>query len=586
MRVVIICSLLAACGGSEIAASGGSETTTILNVSNPTPTIPTISHSLSGQIQKGPLIFGSRIWVSELDGDLNPTGKTYLSQTTDDLGNFTISTTVTSDLVELLGVGYYMDEITGSLSTSQITLSAIADLSVDETPTINILTTLQAPRVKRLMQDGVAYTEANSRSQTEVLAIFGIDSSKIDALESLFAMDITGSTDQDSALLATSAIIAKMSSTAATANGSSQAAEMSFYISNIGSDIANYGLVNSTDISTAIDNASAQIDLNAIRTNVETYYANRNITVIAPKFEEWVDKDNSGLLPKRKITATSQTFTDDLLVNPNEVITSNSIAISGVGSDNIYTELITGSICSSAGVNLLKNGDLVSGSFTTLAEDDTLRIRSTSPSWGQSCVYTANVGSQSLDYKVTTKPLVTTFYQGADICQSQDSPNSDYQYIAVPFYTDQLDFISSSIVNSQYIGIGLLTSGPTSGPLVPTRIEIHADNAGSPSGTSIATAVAGNGTYGLDIDTVNDSSGNSYTTNRLYIQGYFGSDGVDLQANTKYWAVTAYSAPTRTHLELCGAVEPVSYGTVKTSSDGSTWADAGLGAFPKLFLFQ
>jgi len=141
MRVVIICSLLAACGGSE--------TTTILNVSNPTPTIPTISHSLSGQIQKGPLIFGSRIWVSELDGDLNPTGKTYLSQTTDDLGNFTISTTVTSDLVELLGVGYYMDEITGSLSTSQITLSAIADLSVDETPTINILTTLQAPRVKK-----------------------------------------------------------------------------------------------------------------------------------------------------------------------------------------------------------------------------------------------------------------------------------------------------------------------------------------------------------------------------------------------------------------------------------------------------
>jgi len=52
------------------------------------------------------------------------------------------------------------------------------------------------------------------------------------------------------------------------------------------------------------------------------------------------------------------------------------------------------------------------------------------------------------------------------------------------------------------------------------------------------------------------------------------------------WAVTAYSARTRTHLELCGAVEPVSYGTVKTSSDGSTWADAGLGAFPKLFLFQ
>ena len=151
------------------------------------------SYSLSGQVQKGPLIFSSRIWVAELDANLNPNGKTYLAQTKDDLGNFNVSSTISSSVVELLGMGYYMDEITGSLSFSPITLSAIADLSLDTSPTINILTTLQAPRIKNLILQGKTYSEANTQSQTEVLQVFGIDSTKIESLQSLYAMSINGS---------------------------------------------------------------------------------------------------------------------------------------------------------------------------------------------------------------------------------------------------------------------------------------------------------------------------------------------------------------------------------------------------------
>ena len=80
-----------------------------------------IAYILSGQVQKGPLIFGSSIWVSELDATLNPNGKTYISQTNDDLGNFYVGPNIGSNLIELLGVGYYMDELTGALSTSTIT---------------------------------------------------------------------------------------------------------------------------------------------------------------------------------------------------------------------------------------------------------------------------------------------------------------------------------------------------------------------------------------------------------------------------------------------------------------------------------
>ncbi len=151
---VIACTLiLSACGGGGGGSGAGGAVSGVGGgggVSTPItgggPVTPT-TYSLAGQAQKGPLIFGSRIWVSELDSSLNPNGKIYLAQTKDDLGNFVISSTIGTNLVELVGVGYYMDELTGGLSTSPVTLSAIADLSIDNTPTINILTTLCSRRL-------------------------------------------------------------------------------------------------------------------------------------------------------------------------------------------------------------------------------------------------------------------------------------------------------------------------------------------------------------------------------------------------------------------------------------------------------
>jgi hypothetical protein len=577
--LLLIAVSLISCGGGGGSSSSSSAGTT------------GASNGFSGQAQKGPLIFGSRIWVSELDINLNPNGKVYIAVTTDDLGNFKVSSNVGSNLVELIGIGYYMDELTGGLSTSSITLNAIADLTVESTPTINILTTLQAPRIRNLILAGKSYTEAISQSQREVLAAFGIDSTKITDLKALYAMSINGSTDQDSALLATSAILSKMSTIASIANGSSQAAEMSYYLSRIASDIAGSGALSSTSIITARNTATAQIDLAVVRTNVETYYANRGVTLVAPKFEEWVDKDGSGHIPKRKIAATAQTFSNDLLVNPNEVVTSNAITVAGVGNSYVYTQLQ--STLNGLSPALVIGGSLVNGLYTTTAEGDAIGIRSTSPNWGGTSKYTLLVGSQSLAYQVTSKPLITTFYQGYTWngqlgtygCWNQGGPNTSFQYLAIPFYTDQVDFTSSSTVNSKYIAAGILQSGPGSGPKVPTRIEIQSDNSNSPSGVSLGAAAVGS--YSLDGGgTVTDVSNNSYTTHRIPTQGYFGSSGLNLQANTKYWLVAVYSASTNVDLERCGAPDPASYGTVKVSSDGSSWSTGNVGYFPKLFLFK
>ncbi len=75
---------------------------------------------LDGQFQKGPFAIGSQVSVNEQDENVNPTGTVYNVQTTDDLGKFAVVTKVKKHLVEIVGDGFYMDELTGQLSLSSV----------------------------------------------------------------------------------------------------------------------------------------------------------------------------------------------------------------------------------------------------------------------------------------------------------------------------------------------------------------------------------------------------------------------------------------------------------------------------------
>ena len=314
--ITISVLLLAGCGGGGSGSSDVETTTT--------------TYTMTGSAQKGPLIFGSYVWVSELDNNLNSIGKTYITQTTDNLGNFNLGVNVTSNLVEIIADGYFMDETTGSLSTAKFAMSAIADLSIDSSPTVNILTTLQVPRLKKLMTT-MSYSAAFSLSQNEILSAFGINSSSVNNLNGLFSMGINGTGDPDSVLLATSSILMQMATTQAITTGASKAAELSYFISQISNDISTLGVLSDSTLVSKIASASSALDLTAVRTNVETYYANKGVTIIAPKFEEWVDKDGSSNLPRRQISIAGVAFNDATEVEALTVNTSNKIIVSGVG---------------------------------------------------------------------------------------------------------------------------------------------------------------------------------------------------------------------------------------------------------------
>ncbi|MCH8844463.1 MAG: hypothetical protein IID61_16005 [SAR324 cluster bacterium] len=49
-----------------------------------------VAYSISGFTQKGPFINGSSVTIQELDSSLDPTGLTFDTETTNDLGAFEI----------------------------------------------------------------------------------------------------------------------------------------------------------------------------------------------------------------------------------------------------------------------------------------------------------------------------------------------------------------------------------------------------------------------------------------------------------------------------------------------------------------
>ena len=479
--------VLAGCGGG---GSGGE---------------PTGPFTVSGQAQKGPLMFGSWVWVSELDDDLNPTGKTYLSQISDHVGNFTLSSAVSSNVVQLVATGYYLDELTGTLSAAPVTLSAIADLRVDNSPTVNVLTTIQSPRLKALMRSGKNYRDANAQSQAEVLAAFGIDVAKITGMQSLYAMSINGSTDQDSALLAASAVLSKMASNAAAASGSSQAAEISHLMGQIASEIAASGQVTTASIGQARVTASRQLDLAAVRTNIEAYYARQGVALTAAKFEEWVDHDGSGVLPRRLLPVSGLVFAPSTNAEANAIYTSPGATIAGLPSG------VAAAVSVDAETRIVKNGgEIPTGATTTLSNGDTLALRRVSAkAFASTVTSTVTVGTTQATWTLVTRAMPALAIQ---VAGSQDRPLIVFP--PMEFIAAAVPFQPARTMTIHYAGVATNFGNPIA------SMEIRADAGGFP-GNVLATSAA-----------VHDYFGSTF-----YKQASFGAAGVQLQAGTVYWIV-------------------------------------------------
>ena len=150
--LALVFGLMLSCAKKEDGSSDSSTDSS----SGDTATSGTSSSSavtLSGKVQKGPYVQGTEITVRELDSSMIPTGNTFTGPIDDHAGNFIIKGTLAYKIVELSADGYYFNEVSGSLSSSPLTLQAFSDLTDSSSVNVNLMTHLEKKRVEYLMEN-------------------------------------------------------------------------------------------------------------------------------------------------------------------------------------------------------------------------------------------------------------------------------------------------------------------------------------------------------------------------------------------------------------------------------------------------
>lgn len=270
--LTIIILSLTACGGG-----GGSD-------KDPAPapddtTTPT-TVELSGQFQKGPFIVGTEITIQELNDDLTPTGRSFQTETTSNLGDYLLPISLSSSLVEVSANGYYFNEVTGALSNATLRLSALADTSDNTVININILTHLAKKRIRALVTTGNSFSDAIQQAETEVRSLFSFDDSNTTLL-SFNQMDISQTGNSNAFLLLASSILQK---------AYESSAELSEYIESLSQDLSGNGEVDNNTLTDMINATELIIDLSVVRTNLEEKYNSLGQSVVIPEFESFINR--------------------------------------------------------------------------------------------------------------------------------------------------------------------------------------------------------------------------------------------------------------------------------------------------------
>lgn len=337
---VVLTLFLSSCGGG-----GGSS-------SNP-PTEASGKVTLSGVVQKGPLIKNSTVTAQELDTALSPNGKQYTYYILDDLGRFDpTGTTFTSLIISLNANGYYYDEVINSLSSGPLTLQGISDLDTDTVMNVNLLSTLAYNRIKTLVGTGMTIAAARAQAEAEVLKAFYIYNGN--AFGSFGSLDISKHRDGDNILAAISSLFV---------NGN-DAGNLSMLIANFQSDLSDNGVIDTQSIKAALATSASTLapatvaaNLSAKYTGVTTAYATKDIS-------DWIDNDDDGVISRYEFQVPDSGATTAYTIQPYvaDQLAGSNITLSA-GTLSINDTVVTGPVT-------VKSGDIVTvsppaGSFTT-----------------------------------------------------------------------------------------------------------------------------------------------------------------------------------------------------------------------------
>lgn len=279
---------------------------------NPAPDNPGITYSVNGNVQKGQYIQGSSITIQELDDNLNPTGTNYQTQITDDMGTFKVSSEIKSRYVEIIANGYYFNEVSGKLSDGTLTLRAIADLADEGRSNVNLLTSLETPRIYYLVaNEKMNIASARKQAESEIYKSFNIPDEDVASAVGFDKMDISRPGVSNAVLLAISV----------TLQHNRTVAELSEIISKIASDIEKNGVLKDVSLRESVRVNGMDIDAKAVAFNLEQRYKSLSYTGYAiPDFDEYLDINGNGVIDRLDKWSTFEFGDVDIYSEEQDVV--------------------------------------------------------------------------------------------------------------------------------------------------------------------------------------------------------------------------------------------------------------------------
>lgn len=240
--------------------------------------------TFAGKVQKGPFVTGTTITVNELNESLGQTGKAFTTTITSDDGSFSLSNLeMESDWALLSGNGFYYNEVIGQLSSSQITLQALADLSDAQTVNVNVLTHITKARIETLVREGKRFADAKRQAESEFQDFLGVTEHFNQGFEQ---MSIVSEGDFNAMLLAFSIILQRPSFDIVVMP--TLPAELTWLMTSLSTDFADNGVVNNQAlVDTLLYNISKQ-DQTYIRRRLQNYYSGLGQNVEIPDFESYI----------------------------------------------------------------------------------------------------------------------------------------------------------------------------------------------------------------------------------------------------------------------------------------------------------
>jgi len=254
--------------------------------------IPLLTIDIAGYVQKGPFISGASITISELNSDLEPSGRMFSTQIENNSGRFILpDVELESRFIYLKAEGFYFNERTGDLSEAQLILNSLVDIADSESFNVNVLTHLEMDRITFLMSEGMDFKMAKEQARNDILGVFNFESIEQHTSEQ---MDIASEGDDNAMLLALSVIL----------QGYRTTGEFSELLSLLSQDIREDGILDSESIGADLINGVNTANLNTIRQFTEQRYSGIGMEYEIPEFEKYV---------KQFISQTTFVATNQLL---------------------------------------------------------------------------------------------------------------------------------------------------------------------------------------------------------------------------------------------------------------------------------